>query len=333
MQEQSSCNLADYNISNASAIGFINFSSRQQAVFEPFGLGTKRSLQAGKETYYYCFIDYSPVLMILSSFLAIPTSHKPPVMLHSDYKRMIMPDDTSKVAGSFILDTDASDVAIGAALSQLFPDGQERVIAYGSRTLDKSERRYSTTRREMLSLVYFVQYFQPYLVGRPFRVRTDHQALQWLKNFRDPQGQVARWQEKLQEFQFECTYRAGIRHGNADALSRRPFEALNTMFQDPMVETEWSTAQRNDPYITFIYRRQAHGCVKPVSREMSGKPVDERILWNAWASLKMVHGVLYTQTDDQLKVVVPKAKVTEVIRMMHQQLGHPGKYRTRSSIS
>ncbi|OON24008.1 hypothetical protein X801_00082 [Opisthorchis viverrini] len=126
---------------------------------------------------------------------------------------------------------------------------------------------------------------------------------------------------------------AGIRHGNADALSRRPIEVLNAMFQDPMVETEWSTAQRNDPYITFIYRRQAHGCVKPTSREMSGKPVDERILWNAWASLKMVHGVLYTQTDDQLKVVVPKAKVTEVIRMMHQQLGHPGKYRTRSSIS
>jgi hypothetical protein len=55
----------------------------------------------------------------------------------------------------FILDTDASDYAIGAVLSQV-QDGRERVIAYGSRCLDKTERNYCVTRREMLAVVYLI---------------------------------------------------------------------------------------------------------------------------------------------------------------------------------
>ncbi|CAI2734793.1 unnamed protein product [Schistosoma spindalis] len=54
--------------------------------------------------------------------------------------------DTSADGGEFILDTDASSSAIGAVLSQVDRDGHERVIAYASRRLDKSEARYSTTR-------------------------------------------------------------------------------------------------------------------------------------------------------------------------------------------
>ncbi|CAC5416394.1 unnamed protein product [Mytilus coruscus] len=58
----------------------------------------------------------------------------------------------------FILDTDASAYAIGTVLSQI-QDGKERVIAYGSRCLDKPERNYCVTRREMLAVVYFTKYF------------------------------------------------------------------------------------------------------------------------------------------------------------------------------
>jgi len=65
--------------------------------------------------------------------------------------------------GEFILDTDASAFAIGAVLSQV-QDGKERVIAYGSRSLDKPERNYCVTRREMLAVVYFTKYFKHYLL-------------------------------------------------------------------------------------------------------------------------------------------------------------------------
>jgi hypothetical protein len=121
----------------------------------------------------------------------------------------------------FIVDTDASNYGIGAVLSQV-QDGQERVIAYGSRSLTKEERRYCVTRKEMLAIVYFLKYFRHYLYGKKFLVRTDHGALRWLMNFKDPQGQVARWLETLGTFDFEVQHRPGLKHNNADAMSRGP---------------------------------------------------------------------------------------------------------------
>ncbi len=71
--------------------------------------------------------------------------------------------DLSPNAAPFILDTDASSHAIGGAPSQVLSDGKDHVISYGSRTLDKAERNYSTTRRVMLALVSFTKKNSPYL--------------------------------------------------------------------------------------------------------------------------------------------------------------------------
>jgi len=123
--------------------------------------------------------------------------------------------------GEFRLDTDASNFAIGAVLSQL-QDGQERVIAYASRTLNSAERNYCVTRRELLAVVHFTKQFRTYLLGREFLIRTDHSALRWLKLTPEPIGQQARWLEKLEEYNFRIEHRPGKKHSNADALSRRP---------------------------------------------------------------------------------------------------------------
>ena len=96
--------------------------------------------------------------------------------------------------GKYILDTDASAVGIGAVLSQI-QDGDEKVIAYGSKTLSKEKRRYCTTRRELLAVVAFLKQFRHYLLGREFLVRTDHSSLRWLCNFQGTTwstGQVVR---------------------------------------------------------------------------------------------------------------------------------------------
>ena len=64
--------------------------------------------------------------------------------------------------------------------------------------------------------------FRCYLIGKKFKVRTDHSALKWLRTFKKPVGQVARWIERLAEYDFEIVHRPGQRHANADALTRYP---------------------------------------------------------------------------------------------------------------
>ena len=125
----------------------------------------------------------------------------------------------------FILDTDASDFGIGAVLSQRNQSNIEQPIAYYSQSFSKAGRKYAVTRKEMLALVDSLKHFRCYLLGKKFQVRTDHHsALQWLRTFKEPVGQVARWLEQIAEYDFKIVHRPGKQHANADALSRYPLQ-------------------------------------------------------------------------------------------------------------
>ena len=121
-----------------------------------------------------------------------------------------------------ILDTDASETAIGGVLSQII-DGEERVIAYASKSLNTSQRKYCTTYKELLAIVKMSKIFRPYLYGQPnVIVRTDHKALVWLQTFKNAEGMLARWLAYLSEYDFTIEHRAGKKHSNADGCSRIP---------------------------------------------------------------------------------------------------------------
>ena len=122
--------------------------------------------------------------------------------------------------GRFVLDTDGSLFAAGDVLSQL-QDDSEVVIAYASHSLRLSQRRYCTTRREMLGTVVMCTHFRSYLRGAQFTFHTDHSSLRWLQRFRNEDGMLARWYLLLGHFSVTFEYCPGAQHANADRLSRQ----------------------------------------------------------------------------------------------------------------
>ena len=119
----------------------------------------------------------------------------------------------------FIVACDASTKAIGAVLSQV-RNGEERPVAYCSRQLNAAESKYSVTELELLAFLFATKQLRYYLYGRKFTVHTDHRALEWLLNLRDPSSRLTRWAVKLSEYDFVVEHRPGAKMRHADALSR-----------------------------------------------------------------------------------------------------------------
>ena len=87
--------------------------------------------------------------------------------------------------GLYVLDTDASDTAIGCSLSEI-QNAEKRAICFGSKKLDSIQSRYCVTRPELLAAVTFINQFRQYLLGKHFILRTDHSSLRWLCGFKAP---------------------------------------------------------------------------------------------------------------------------------------------------
>lgn len=119
----------------------------------------------------------------------------------------------------FIIQCDASNEGIGAVLCQKSVDS-DQPVAYISRKLNDCEKRYTASEKELLSVVYAIEKFRPYIDGVHFTVITDHRALLWLHKMKDPHGRLARWAMKLQQFTFDIIHSPGKLNVVPDALSR-----------------------------------------------------------------------------------------------------------------
>ena len=270
---------------------------------------------------------------------------------------------------AFVLDTDASDAVIGAVLSQQI-DGTERVVAYASKRLSKAEINYCVTRRELLAVVYFVRYFRHYLLGRSFTVRTDHAALQWLRRIPEPVGQQARWLGLLEEFDYTVIHRPGNRHGNADAMSRRPCPRARCCpkeaeYSDETVaavcnavtdsdgpevqdiEPVWSLEQigreqAEDPEVGPIHSLFSAGGDCPPWDSVAHLSEASKTLWRQWSRLTIIGGVMMRRFEDDnpfierstLQTILPRCRRLEFIEMVHNGVtgGHLGRRRTEAGV-
>ena len=126
--------------------------------------------------------------------------------------------------GLFILDTDASAVAIAGILQQKqMVRGVEKtvVINYGSRGLRGSERNYGAAKLEMLAALIFIEHNRKFLYGKRFIIRCDNMAFSWLKSYSTKSEHVNRWIARLDGFDFKIEHRDRNKHTNADGLSKK----------------------------------------------------------------------------------------------------------------
>ena len=124
-----------------------------------------------------------------------------------------------------IITTDASELGYGGHLEQNFKknaiDADEiRPIEYFSRNYTTTQRKYSTTEKEMLAVVMTVENFHLYLYGRKFTIYTDHLPLTWIWTKKNPHPRIERLMMRMALYEFIILYKPGKENFLADFLSR-----------------------------------------------------------------------------------------------------------------
>ena len=148
--------------------------------------------------------------------------------------------------GTFIVNTDASHLALGAVLSN--EDG--RPVHFASRILQPAETRYSVIEKELLAIVYAARVFRAYLLGKPFIIRTDHAPLKWLFGMVNPASRLTKFRLELEEFQFTVEHVPGKANIVSDALSRRiTSEELKNLQQ---LAEQGKIGRLTREYVTFL---------------------------------------------------------------------------------
>ncbi|UYV73993.1 RBM15B [Cordylochernes scorpioides] len=123
----------------------------------------------------------------------------------------------------FILNTDASGIAVGACLQQEI-DGVVKPIAHYSKRLIGPETRYSTIEKEAYAVVLSLQHFKHLLAGSKVEVHTDHKPITYNKGSDYKNARLSRWAEIIQDFNVTFVYVPGKENTVADFLSRFPCE-------------------------------------------------------------------------------------------------------------
>ena len=191
-----------------------------------------------------------------------------------------------------------------------------------------TEKNYSVTEREALSVIIAIQKCRPYLLGNHFTVAVDNQALKWLMNLRDQTGRLARWALTLQGYDFNIQYRPGKDHGNADALSW----CIYTVSQQPKFPQtsteELREAQGRDDKLQLLIQYLKDGVLP------NDAQTPEKLMRQEGQYFLSDDDILYKQSyagkKTAIQLAVPKTLQMKFLDWCHDHFmsGHLGLYKT-----
>jgi hypothetical protein len=149
-------------------------------------------------------------------------------------RTILAPADPSK---PYTVETDASDYALGARLTQPGSDGKPRPISFWSRKMIPAELNYDIHDKELLAIVSALKYWRAYLEGASHQVlvKSDHKNLTFFTSTKELTRRQARWAETLARYDYRIEHCPGTANSQADALSRRPDYAIGVKEAVPAI--------------------------------------------------------------------------------------------------
>lgn len=212
--------------------------------------------------------------------------------------------------------TDASSIGVAGIMLQRLSDDKLHPVAYFSRQTNEAEQKCHSYELETLAVVETLKKFRTYLLGMPFTVVTDCNALKATAKKKYVIPRIARWWLQLQEFTFDVTYRPGTRLKHVDALSRNPPDI---------------TQQSKNNEVEFVLRVQQADWIlssqlmdeklKEIQRVLSKAPTNEHEK-QVYKNYALRDGRIYRITARGLLWVIPKGMRHEIVRISHDDFGH-----------
>jgi len=228
----------------------------------------------------------------------------------------------------FHIYTDASAIQLGAVIVQ-----EERPIAFYSRKLNPAQTRYTTTERELLSIVEVLKEFKSILFGQELIIHTDHENLTYKKFNSD---RVMRWRLFIEEYSPDLQYIKGEHNTVADALSR-----LDILFA-PIDEAHVTDELRSHLY-AFGADELDDSFPLRYSDIKAAQDKDEDLMKVLTKSLEAKNDKYHIRSFHgggnsfniicyKTKIVIPESLQDRVIDWYHHFLGHPGINKTEETI-
>ncbi len=226
----------------------------------------------------------------------------------------------------FIIYTDASHTQLGAVISQ-----NNKPIAFYSRKLNPAQTRYTTTERELLSIVETLKEFRNILLGHRIKIYTDHKNLTYV-NFNTER--VMRWRLIIEEYSPELLYVKGETNIVADALSRLDLAPSDTSPSDmhdmQYLADNFSLEDDDLPDDAYPLQYKLIASHQNLQKDLFVKLYKQQDGFHLKSFCG--GGKKRTLICRHEKIIIPKTLQRRIVTWYHNMLCHSGETRTEQTI-